>query len=328
MFETPNFGDRYYTFQIGYADTECDTCPGRRTHGSQLPPLFIHGRSYAGPVPDGMLEITSRTRYVMICGRVLVQPEDPDDPARVRALQEQMRLRTLTRWKSGDDDANPVPAERPLPGLADVDDVDLVFLHQLGAVLAEDPVDDHDGAVVASFAHAGATAQRLFDPEAISDRSGHGDRDRPARRRGARRGEDRPSRPGRQRLVGEPPGIHVRRRPPPPGGGGQEPDLRRAGRGSGLPRRPSRWQRRPTRWPEPLHPATNEPPPTDAFWSLTVYGIPGPLISNPLGRYAIGDRTPGLDTTGDGAITVHLQHNEPAEGPSNWLPVPTGRSTS
>jgi hypothetical protein len=39
VFETPDFGDRYYTFQIGYADTECDTCPGRRTHGSQLPRL-------------------------------------------------------------------------------------------------------------------------------------------------------------------------------------------------------------------------------------------------------------------------------------------------
>ena len=141
VFETPDFGDRYYTFQIGYADTECDTLPRSAHPRSQLPPLFIHGRSYAGPVPDGMLAVTSRTRYVMICGRVLVQPEDPDDPARVRALQEQMRLRTLPRWKAGDDDANPVPAERLLPGPADVDDVDLLFLHQLGAVLAEDPVD-------------------------------------------------------------------------------------------------------------------------------------------------------------------------------------------
>ena len=68
----------------------------------------------------------------------------------------------------------------------------------------------------------------------------------------------------------------------------------------------------------------DSPPPADAFWSLTVYGTPGPLIANPLDRYAIGDRTPGLARGDDGAVTISLQHDEPAEGTSNWLPVPAG----
>ena len=73
----PNFGDRYYSFQIGYADTECDLCPGLRTHGPQLPPLFLHGPAYRGPVPEAMLPVASRTRYLMIAGRILVATRGP-----------------------------------------------------------------------------------------------------------------------------------------------------------------------------------------------------------------------------------------------------------
>ena len=66
------------------------------------------------------------------------------------------------------------------------------------------------------------------------------------------------------------------------------------------------------------------PPPADAFWSLTAYGTPGPLVANPLNRYAIGDRTPGLVRDHDGALQILLQHDEPDDGTANWLPVPAG----
>jgi hypothetical protein len=67
------------------------------------------------------------------------------------------------------------------------------------------------------------------------------------------------------------------------------------------------------------------PPPADAFWSLTVYGSPGPLVANSLNRYAIGDRTPGVVRDDDGALPILLQHDEPAGGPANWLPTPAGQ---
>ena len=36
-------------------------------------------------------------------------------------------------------------------------------------------------------------------------------------------------------------------------------------------------------------------PPVDAFWSLTMYNVPRfLLVANPIDRYSIGDRTPGL----------------------------------
>jgi hypothetical protein len=67
-------------------------------------------------------------------------------------------------------------------------------------------------------------------------------------------------------------------------------------------------------------------PPVDAFWSLTLYRRePYPLVPNALGRYAIGDRTPGLVTRTDGSLEILIQHAEPREGSrANWLPAPAG----
>jgi hypothetical protein len=65
-----------------------------------------------------------------------------------------------------------------------------------------------------------------------------------------------------------------------------------------------------------------EPPPVDAFWSLTMYDLPDfYLVANPIGRYSIGDRTPGLRRAADGSITITIQHDQPADA-SNWLPAP------
>jgi hypothetical protein len=69
-----------------------------------------------------------------------------------------------------------------------------------------------------------------------------------------------------------------------------------------------------------------ELPPVDAFWSLTMYTTDdGPLVTNPIGRYAIGDRTPGLVTDRDGGLTIRVQHERPADANgANWLPSPDG----
>ena len=63
-------------------------------------------------------------------------------------------------------------------------------------------------------------------------------------------------------------------------------------------------------------------PPVDAFWSITMYDLPDfYLVANPIGRYSIGDRTPGLRRDSDGSLTIVIQHEPPADT-SNWLPAP------
>ena len=70
--------------------------------------------------------------------------------------------------------------------------------------------------------------------------------------------------------------------------------------------------------------------PCDAFWSLSVYErMPdGRLFfaENPIGRFAIGDRTRGIAVQADGSMDIWLQRNEPTDPQRrrNWLPAPAG----
>jgi hypothetical protein len=68
-------------------------------------------------------------------------------------------------------------------------------------------------------------------------------------------------------------------------------------------------------------------PPVDGFWSLTIYEATAEgqafLIDNPLDRYAIGDRTPGVaGPNGDIDILISPAAPSPEE-PAIWLPAPT-----
>lgn len=65
--------------------------------------------------------------------------------------------------------------------------------------------------------------------------------------------------------------------------------------------------------------------PARAFWSLSLYErLPdGRLFfaDNPIRRYTLGNRTPGLVRDADGGLTLILAHSDP--GPdANWLPTP------
>lgn len=79
--------------------------------------------------------------------------------------------------------------------------------------------------------------------------------------------------------------------------------------------------------PYRLHFAPGQLPPVDAFWSLTMYDPKLFLVRNAINRYAIGDRTAGLQYGADGSLDILIQHEQPASGMSNWLPAPAGDFT-
>jgi hypothetical protein len=70
----------------------------------------------------------------------------------------------------------------------------------------------------------------------------------------------------------------------------------------------------------------DELPPVEAFWSLTMYdAVNYYLVANPINRYSIGDRTPGLQYNDDGSLDLYLQPDSPGpDKESNWLPAPAG----
>ncbi|MGB5812053.1 MAG: DUF1254 domain-containing protein [Polyangiales bacterium] len=69
----------------------------------------------------------------------------------------------------------------------------------------------------------------------------------------------------------------------------------------------------------------SELPAVNAFWSMTMYGLPDQLmVANPIDRYSIGDRSK-LTWGEDGSLTIYIQHESPGSTKeSNWLPAPAG----
>jgi hypothetical protein len=61
----------------------------------------------------------------------------------------------------------------------------------------------------------------------------------------------------------------------------------------------------------------------NGFWSITMYGPNFQLVKNPIDRFSIGDRTPGLKYNADGSLDIFIQNAPPAGGESNWLPSPS-----
>ena len=70
--------------------------------------------------------------------------------------------------------------------------------------------------------------------------------------------------------------------------------------------------------------------PADGFWSMSMYEQTrdGRLFftDNPIARYTVGDRTPGLRRDADGTLRIALQHAAPDDPVlrANWLPAPAG----
>ena len=68
-------------------------------------------------------------------------------------------------------------------------------------------------------------------------------------------------------------------------------------------------------------------PPVGAFWSITMYDLPHYyLVRNPVERYSVGDRTPGLVYDDDGGLTITMSAARPTDptAAANWLPTPAG----
>ncbi|WP_235735530.1 DUF1254 domain-containing protein [Nocardioides alcanivorans] len=165
LLEVPTIRGRYYSFQFGHSDTSSDLAVGSRTHGEQLPPIVITGPGHE-PVglPEGAMLVRSRTRYLNLPGRMLVDPEDAADLACAHQIQDDIRLRPLDFWRRGDNTVvNPPPDQRsitPPEGLPP----ELGMLHSLGEVLRDEIVPEPDLQLVEEFARIGLTPRPASTP--------------------------------------------------------------------------------------------------------------------------------------------------------------------
>jgi hypothetical protein len=69
--------------------------------------------------------------------------------------------------------------------------------------------------------------------------------------------------------------------------------------------------------------AKGETPPTDGFWSLTLYNETHFFAENELNRFSLGTKNTSLQTNPDGSLTIYVQTASPGpDKETNWLPAP------
>lgn len=320
--EAPDFNDRYYTFQMGQADSSSARCWGQRTHGGQLPPLFISGPGCEEVGPAGMVHIHSHYRFLMVAARILV--DGPADLPIVHRLQDQIRVRP---WRE------PVPSASGGAGRAAVagrgvepvqPDPRLEFLHQLGDALVDAGAAASDAVVLESLACLGVNPQEGFSVDTLE----------PAQRDAVAKGLHDGEAQVRARTLNL--GRKVN---------GWSINYRGAVFGEDYLLRaavamdqiyiveadealyPSA---RVDNMGEPLAGAhryrirfaADDLPPVAAFWSITLYFAKGFMAPNPIDRWSIGDRTPGMVFEDDGSLEIRIQHAAPESKVGNWLPAP------
>lgn len=323
VLEAPDCRDRYYTFQVAFADSGAEESFGQRTHGGQLPPLFIHGPKYRGPVPKGMIDVPSPTRYTLIAGRFLVK--DAADLPAAHALQKQVRLRAWSDYQAGRAEPLATPVQRPLHSAPETVPQGLEVLDMLGNVLRDWYVRAEEADLVSSLKRIGLTPEKGFEPAGLSAAT------LAELRRGLEDGRQLVEKKSRHLGINAN-GWTTNYIGPRFG----QDFLLRAG--------VAKDQIYVTVPEEAIYPiarvdaseapldghhvyrirmAKDKLPPVSGFWSITLYDDQGQMIDNPIRRYSIGDRTSGVVAQADGTVEIRLQSEAPPDSAKvNWLPAP------
>jgi hypothetical protein len=319
----PEMGDRYFSFELASMSSDNFDYVGQRTTGSGAGHFLIAGPGWSGTVPEGVTATApSPTPWILCLGRTLVDGDD-DVPVATR-LMAQYRLTPLSKWGASD---GQVPERRDVLVPIEASEDPLGPWKTLNAMLAENPPPPEHGVLLSQFATVGIGPG--LDPDrqpppvkaALARALAAGMRLLPA-----------------QFLSGEwATTINGWRYPPPTEGRLGDDFLRRAADQSlaGIvandPAEAVYLVNRNDADGEPLTSdgryelrfAGADLPPVESFWSLTMYKADMNLVPNPMGRYSIGDRTPGIVWEPDGGIRIVIQRESPgAEHAANWLPCP------
>lgn len=324
VFEAPDFGARYYTFQFGYADTSSSVV-GQRTHGGQLP-LIVICRSPLATIAEvrhvgSRIEVLCASRYMMIAGRIMVDPTDLADTEVVRGLQCEIVLTRKDAEVGGALPAEHHDAPDELERPAGPSEGREFFQNLFRAVADIGPssVDASVLGTLKSFGFPGTfDAQSTLPDSQLDDavHAGHAAVKAAVSAAGTVRhgwminyaGVDF-SDDWLLRSAVAMAQIYIN-----PAEEAMYPVLEVDSRGRALDGRHTYVLRFPR----------GKLPRVKYFWSLTMYHAEGFLVENPLGRYAIGDRSAQLRYETDGSLEIVIGHHEPSGCTDNWLPAPAG----
>lgn len=325
----PDTRGRYYMMPMLDAYTNVFASPGSRTTGTKAGTFLITGPGFSGTVPPQMKQIKAPTNLVWIIGRTQVNSKE-DGANVVVPIQKQYKLVPLSYW--GKSYTPPKPAidsslskEGPNEIVAAMSVED--FFNYCNQLMVKNPPSAADKPALDKFATIGVAPGGKFDLTKFNEATQEALKKVPAEFFAAT-----------NEFFSKPKGLvngwNLMRGTM--GTYGTDYWARAivayGGLGANLPEDAIYPSAGVDAQGNPLNGSNNyvvrfekgQTPPTNAFWSLTMYDPKGYMVENPINRNAIGDRS-NLKVNADGSTDIYIQHNSPGKDKeSNWLPAPAG----
>ena len=321
----PVDGKRYYSFQMMDLYTYNFAYIGSRTTGNAGGRYLIAGPGWKGEVSAGIDRvIRADTTLVSLVGRT--QLFGPDDLENVKKIQAGYSVQPLSAYLG-----RPAPEQAPAigwvkPVLPPHEKTDPDFFNVLSFVLQFCPSPPGETALRERFASIGIVPGQRFDAASLGDEvrtalvAGMADGQSEIDRRRASLGGNTSGLWGTREALKNDYVLRAVGAQVAVGANSAEEAIyqiyEKDANGQPLDAGTNSYS---------LHFAKGEQPPVHAFWSLTMYDLPGQfLVRNPINRYLINSpMLPDLKHDDDGGLTLYIQHSSPGQAlESNWLPAP------
>lgn len=331
VIEAPASDGRYYLLPMLDMWSDVFACPGTRTTGNGAQRVVVVGPGWSGTIDPalGLQRIDASTPYVWIIGRT--QCGGPSDYENVHRFQAGLTITPYSAYAAGQPAPPPVGTDTDDIGMEEpmviVENMTPEQFFAYGADLMKiNPAHFDDYPILARMARAGFVPGQSFDLATVPVTVAEGfRRAAPAalERMTAKQLTMTPLTEGwnyPNELMGSYGASYLRRA-----------IVALIGLGANLPE--------DAIYPVTYVDATNEPldsanvyrlrfesgglPPTNAFWSVTLYDEQGYQVANEEHRFSLGTRNP-LVTGADGSVTLYIERSMDSTDPRwpNWLPAP------
>jgi hypothetical protein len=321
----PETDGRYWLMPLVDAWTNVFASPGKRT-GTEAGNFVITGSGWKGDTPDGMEVYKSPTNMVWTLGRT--QANGPKDYPAVHKIQAGYKITPLSAWGKPytppagivDPKLNMDPPVKQLEAMSTTE-----FFNALTQLMVKNPAPAEDAPALKKLAMIGVVPGEKFDPSKLD----------PAIAKALENVV--PTALGELKKAPLAPPVNGWEVPPAKvGAAGTDYGLRAVVAMIGLGANIAADAIYPNAFSDEagnkldganryvLHFDKGQTPPTNSFWSLTMYDAQSFFVENPLKRYNIAAWMP-LQYNDDGSLDIYIQKDSPGKAKeSNWLHAAAG----
>ena len=321
----PDTDGKYYLMPLVDAWTNVFASPGARTTGTQAANFVITGPSWSGDTPEGLEVYKSPTSMVWIIGRT--QTNGPADYAAVDKIQAGYKITPLSAWGKpytapvGVVDPN-LNMDPPIKQLEEMSTSE--FFNTLTQLMVKNPAYAYDAPALEKLAKIGVVPGEKFDISKLD----------PAVAKALE--SVVPTALAKLNAAAKNLAKPVQGWQVPPAkvaDAGTDYGLRAVIAAVGLGANIAADAIYPNAFDDSenqpltgankyvIHFDKGQTPPTNSFWSLTMYDAQSFFVENPINRYNISAWMP-LKYNADGSLDIYIQKDSPGKDKeSNWLPA-------